>query len=90
VFLHGGALNAAKPAGIWVRTATNVATNPVVWGLSQTAGATYEGEEDTDSNFTSPTPVYSGPDRTNVTVSASGTYYYGVRAVTSRAPGSGA
>jgi hypothetical protein len=75
-------LSAAKPASIWVRTATNLTTNPVVWGLSATTGATYEVEEDTDINFTNPKPVYSGgPDRTNVTVSASGTYYYRVRAV---------
>ena len=74
-------LTAAKPVSIWVRTATNITTNPVVWGASTTAGVTYEVEEDTTTSFTNPRAVYSGTTlRTDVTVSGPGTYYYRVRA----------
>jgi hypothetical protein len=76
-------LTCVKPASLWARTTTTLATNPVVWGASTTADVTYEVEEATDGAFTQNVrQVYSGSVlRSDVTVAASGTYYYRVRAV---------
>ncbi|MBI5014332.1 MAG: multicopper oxidase domain-containing protein [Deltaproteobacteria bacterium] len=73
----------ANPASLWVRTTTNVETNPVVWGASSTASVTYEVEEARNSGFSvGLRQVYSGTAlTTNVTIQGgNGAYYYRVRA----------
>lgn len=74
---------AIKPASLWVRGSTSTATNPIVWGASTTPGASYEVEEATDALFTQNLrQVYSGNAlSSDVTVAASGKYYYRVRAL---------
>jgi hypothetical protein len=72
------------PASITVPVADNDGSYPVSWGASATAGATYELQEATASNFsTGLRAAYRG---TATSVSISGrsqnvTYYYRVRAV---------
>ncbi len=77
---------AAAPSMIWARGETLAATNPVIWGGSATVNATYELEEATDATFTTNLrQVYVGPLLTaEVTMPATGSYYYRVRAI---APG---
>ena len=55
----------------------------VNWGASATPGVTYVAEEATDKNFTSPSQIYSGANRSvSITHSIGGgiTYYYRVKA----------